>query len=681
MEKLIFNILFFLFCLNATAQITSDNWVDFLDELAQETEDTEQIESLYSALSYLTEHPFDINKVSREDLQKLPFLSDKQIDGTLFYRKRYGHMVSIYELKNIPELDFKTISLLLPFVHIGIIVVDNIPLTVNNLLKYGRNELITRYDRGFQQKKGYKSLPDSILENYPNRKYVGEPFYHSIRYSYSFDNYLQFGLTAEKDAGEPFWNHHHKGYDFYSFHFFMKDRGIFKSIALGDYKMSFGQGLVISNDFTPSRSSIVAQAERRTYGLRRHYSTNEIDYFRGAATTLAFNKFELSLFYSHRKMDAKIEDKVFTTIQTSGLHRLINEREKLRTLPMNTFGGNIRFVSPDLCVGITALSYSFASYRMEPDPKPYNIYYFRGNQNMNASIDYLIKNRNIKFYGETAISKNRALATLNALQINPASYISLLILHRYYGKKYNAYYGNAFSQSSSVQNENGIYMGFQIVPFSYWKLSLYADLFRFPWLKYGIDAPSSGKEYMAQIDYTSVNKLSAYIRYRYKQKEKNHIVENDISNTIIPYDQHRLRLQMKYNISSSLFARTSLDGILYNEQESTNSGYMIAQSMAYKQLNIPFQADFYAAWFHTDNYASRISSYEKNLLYSFYMPSFYGKGFRLAFTCRLDILNNLSLSAKLGFTHYTDRDIIGTGLEEIKGANKTDLYTQIRWKF
>ena len=84
-------------------------------------------------------------------------------------------MVSIYELKNIEDIDFQTISLLLPFVYIGDNLVEKRLLTVKNLLKYGRNELQIRYDQCFQQKKGYGEQTDSILSLHPNRKYRGEP--------------------------------------------------------------------------------------------------------------------------------------------------------------------------------------------------------------------------------------------------------------------------------------------------------------------------------------------------------------------------------------------------------------------------------------------------------------------------------------------------------------------------
>lgn len=88
-------------------------------------------------------------------------------------------------------------------------------------------------------------------------------------------------------------------------------------------------------------------------------------------------------------------------------------------------------------------------------------------------MDYLLKNKLIKFYGETALSRNGAVASLNALQLTPASYFSLLLLYRYYDKRYQAFFGNAFSQNSAVRNEQGMYIGMQWTPFARWKLSAY----------------------------------------------------------------------------------------------------------------------------------------------------------------------------------------------------------------
>ena len=667
--------------LHSQAIYPVDKWMEYVEDLAEETEDTERIENLYADLSYLSEHPFELNTVTEEQLKRLPFLSDRQIARILSYRERYGKILTVYELKNIEELDYQTISLLLPFVYIGDISVEKRAFTVKNMLKYGRNELQIRYDRCFQQKKGYRAYPDSVLQQYPNRKYRGEPFYHSLRYSYTFDDRLQAGFVAEKDAGEPFWNVYHKGYDFYSAHFFLKDMGWLKSLAIGDYKMSFGQGLVVSNDFSPSRTALVTQAERRTNGFRRHYSTNEQDFFRGMAATIAIRNVDVNLFCSYRKLDAGVDSFTFTSLKTDGLHRLRRDWEKRRTVPLLVYGGNIRYAMPDFHIGLTALSYSFGKYRMEPDLKPYNLFYFRGSNNINIGVDYMWKNNRVKLFGETALSKNGAVATLNALALTPTSYISFLALYRYYDRRYLELFGNAFAQGSTVQNEQGLYMGLRLTPVAYWRFSFYADLFRFPWLKYGIDVPSTGQEYMAQVDYTPHERFTAYLRYKYRKKAENDTGSDRPLVAITPYRQHRLRFQQVYNISSWVL-KSSWDGVLVDRAfRPASKGMMLSQHIGWRPATVPFQWNGYVGWFHTDDYGSRISSYEKNILYAFNMPSFYGHGIRVALTFRLDLWKCLSLSMKIAHTSYFDRDLIGTDTEEIAGSRKTDLYALLRWKF
>lgn len=686
MKRLFITLLVFMlissYQLKSQTLDSVDKWMEYMDEMAADAEDEARIETLYADLSYLSEHPFELNGVTEEQLKRLPFLTDSQISKLLDYRRKYGNMVSLYELKNVEELDFHTLSLLLSFVYIDEISVDKRPITVKNLLKYGSNNLQIRYDQCFQQKKGYGSYPDSILLQYPNRKYLGEPFYHSLRYEYTFDEQLQVGIVAEKDPGEPLWNRYHKGYDSYSAHLFLKGNKLLKSLAIGDYKVSFGQGLVISNDFTPGRSSMVAQAERRSSGFRRHFSTNETDYFRGVATTLSLKCFEISALYSYRKLDAGVIDNQISSFKTDGLHRLIRDREKQHTVSMQTYGGNIRYATPNICVGVTALSYSFGDKRVEPDPKPYNLFYFRGSRNTNISVDYLLKNKRVKFYGETAISANGKIATLNALQLTPASYFSFLLLYRHYDIGYQAFFGNAFAQNSSVQNEQGFYMGLQWTPFRRWKLSAYTDVFRFPWLKYGTDAPSTGQEYMVQVDYSPDKNYSFSLRYKYRQKEKNETVTDQTTLQILPYVQQRLRLQFMYTASPSFLLRTSADGVFYQEEkENWSAGWMIAQSAGWKPETSSVQADLYVAYFHTSDYNSRISSYEKNILYAFNKPSFYGKGMRFSFSFRWNLVKKLSVSAKLAHTHYLDRKVIGTDLEEINGSGKTDVYMLLQYKF
>lgn len=681
---LITTLILFIFCLKtcyksvAQSSFIVDKWKEYIDDQSEEL-DEQALENLYEELAYLADNPFELNSVTEAELKRLPFLTDRQINSLLTYREKYGKMLSVYELKNIEGMDFQTLELLFPFVYIGDITVDKPLITVDNLLKYGRNELYFRYDRCFQQKKGYKPISDTILSEYPNRKYLGEDFYNSIRYAYRFDERIQLGIVAEKDAGEPFMNKIHKGYDYYSLHLLIKDIKRLKTLVVGDYKMAFGQGLVVSNDYSPSRTALLSQAERRNNGFRRHYSTNESDFFRGVGGMLRFKNMELSFFYSDKKTDGEGDSVLITSLKTDGLHRLQRDWDKRNKVRMQVFGGNLRYASERMSLGFTFLTHSFGGKQYEPDLKPYNVYYFRGKENTNMSVDYLFRKGAIKFYGETAVSANKAMATLNGLQIQPASYASFLVLYRNYTKKYQAFYGNAFGQHTMVQNEEGVYIGMQLTPVPYWKLSAYVDVFRFPWLKYGVDAPSSGKEYMVDITHSSGINTSFSIRYRYKQTEKNATIDQSVR--LEQVNRHRIRLQFTHAGAQWNF-RTSLDGVGYKSGFSAmNKGWMLGQRIAFQSEKNKLAGDLYMAYFDTDNSYVTVTSFERTPLYVYYKPSFYGQGIRLAGTLRYDFSSRLLLNLKLATTHYFDRNTIGTDLEEITGQDKTDLTIILRWKF
>jgi hypothetical protein len=637
--------------------------------------------TLYSELSYLSEHPFNLNTVTAEMLKQLPFLSDAQIESIVAYRRRYRNMATVYELKNIEELDWMTIDLLLPFVYAGDATPARRPMNAANLAKYGSQEFVLRFDRSFPLKQGYLPAPDSVLQQSPNRRYLGQPFYHALRYSYAFDDRLQAGLVMEKDAGEPFLNSRRRGYDYYSVHLLLRNMGRLNTLVAGDYKASFGQGLTLSHDFNPRMNMIQSQAGRRNNGFRRHYSTSESGFFRGAASTVNWKNVDVSLFFSSRKEDGSVEDGTITSFKTDGLHRQENDMEKRNAISSHVFGGNIRYEASTFAVGMTALTYDYGRLSVAPEPHPYNVYYFRGRRNVNASVDYYFSHGKIRLFGETAVSGNGAWATLDAVQWTPAAYLSGLVLFRSYARDYQAWYGRAFSQNSIVQNEQGLHIGLKTTPVARWSFSGYADFFRFPWLKYEIDAPSSGREYMIQIDYTAAEKYSAYLRYRYRRKESNRSVDEFRETEVLPYTQHRVRGQFLFTPQTTLSARTAVDVCIYDEVQGKESrGLAFSQSLAWNP-SARLQADFSLACFRTDDYDSRISSYEKKLLYVYNSSFLYGEGFRCSALVRYFLIERLALSLKIGWIHYTDRDSIGSDLETIAGKNRTDLNLMLRWRF
>lgn len=71
-----------------------------------------------------------------------------------------------------------------------------------------------------------------------------------MKYTFRYRDQLYAGGVAEKDAGEPFAALHNRyGYDYYSFYLLLQNCGRLKSLAVGNYRLSFGQGLVMSTDY------------------------------------------------------------------------------------------------------------------------------------------------------------------------------------------------------------------------------------------------------------------------------------------------------------------------------------------------------------------------------------------------------------------------------------------------
>jgi hypothetical protein len=668
-----------LYDVNGQGNRPVEKWLEYVETLAEEIDDDEQMETLHAELSYLSEHPYDLNTVTAEMLKRLPFLSDGQIESLIAYRQRYGGMATIFELKNIEALDWATIDLLQSFVYVDMAPQTRRALNAKNL-KHGSQELVVRLDRTFPLKQGYLPLSDSALQQSPNSRYLGEPYYHALRYSYTFDDRLQAGLVMEKDAGEPFMNSRHKGYDYYSAHLLVRNTGWLKTLVAGDYTASFGQGLTLSHDFSPRMSTILSQSGLRNNGFRRHYSTGESTFFRGMASTVNWKNIDLSLFYSFRKVDGTVdaENNLIVSFKTDGLHRQANDMEKKNAISAQVYGGNIRYEASSFAIGITALTYGYGRLSVAPEPHPYNRYYFRGSQNMNVGADYQFRHNRFSMFGEAAISKNGAVAAMSAIQWTPASFLSGLILFRSYARDYQAYLANAFSQNSDVQNEQGLYTGLKITPVAHWSFSGYADFFRFPWMKYGVDAPSSGQEYLLQADYAADNKYAVSLRYRYRRKESGRIVDLMQSAELLPYGQRRLKAQFIFTPQTTVTLRTAADLSHYDETQGKQShGLMISQSTAWKPPG-RLQADLFLAYFRTDDYDSRISSYEKKLLYVYNTIFLYGKGLRCAVVARWFLLKRLALSVKTGWTHYTDRNLISSGLETIIGKNRLDLSLMLR---
>ena len=660
-----------------SAQNPSENLIEeVLEDLSVNNDINNSVNSLnweneLEELSNRLQEPVNLNSATREQLEQFPFLSDIQIEHLLAYIYIHGQMETIYELQLVEELDRQTIQYLLPFVCIK--AINNEPAfrwktMLKDAGRYGKNEVLTRLDIPFYKRKGYEHT------------YLGPSVYNSVKYTFRYRDQLYAGGVAEKDAGEPFAALHNRyGYDYYSFYLLLQNCGRLKSLAVGNYRLSFGQGLVMSTDYLMGKTIYASSFNNRSAGIKRHSSTDEYNYFRGVATTVALTKrLSVSAFYSHRNMDGVVTDGEITSVYKTGLHRSRKEADKKNLLTSQLTGGNVSYQQNHIRLGITGVYYVF-NRPYEPELTGYSKYNIHGNHFYNLGIDYAYRWRRFSFQGETAIGK-QGWASLNRLQYSPVQDIQFMLIHRFYSYDYWAMYAHSFGEGSTVQNEQGYYVGLETTPFSHWRFFVSFDLFSFPWKKYRINKPSRGTDGLIQATFTPRTNLSMYLKYRYKQKERD-LTGSKVTLTL-PIFHHQLRYRLNYSLNDVFSSRTTLDYNHFHSQDrAANKGYQVTQMISSQLPWTRLFADVQGSYFCTDDYDSRVYVSEKGLLYTFYTPSFQGRGFRCAVRLRYELNKHWLFITKFGETIYLNRNEIGSGNDLIYGNKKADIQMQLRIKF
>lgn len=651
-------------------------WEEYLIDITAAEDDDSDYDDAYDVLSDITDNPFDINRITREDLEQLPFLTDVQIEDICEFVDRYKPLRTLNELALITSMDTDTRELLTQFVRINDDDVRG--LTKSPKLK----DMLTR---GKHKATAYVKIP--FYERAGDKNgYLGYKYKHWIRYDYSYTDYLRVGFTGAQDAGEPFFADNNKmGYDYYSFYFMMKKIGRVEAMAVGNYKLSAGMGLVLSTSFSLGKSSMMTSISRRSNIIRPHTSRSESDYFRGAAATVRImDGLSVMVFASYRPMDATLNsDGSASTLITSGYHRTETEMSKKGNTKATATGGSLRYDAHGFHCG-TTVAYTHLSRRLSPKTSTiYKRYYPAGTDFINASIDYGYICRKFSFYGETAVDKAGAVATVNKLSLTIWDKITLTALQRFYSYKYSSLYANSFSDGGYVRNESGIYLGATYKPVYDLTISVYTDYAYFPWPKYRISQPSHSWDNMLTATY-SKGRWMVMGRYRLRMRQRNS--SND-SNVLTGLTEQKARLKVSYsdddgNIDSTpehSWAYTLQTDFSFVNYEGTSMGYMINGNAEHTWKKIRAYASL--AYFNTDDYSSRLCTYEKSMRYSSYFPSFYGEGIRYTLMCTYNFSPSLLLTAKVGISDYFDRSTISSSYQLINHSSMTDLELQVHWTF
>ncbi len=660
------------------------SWEDFVQEYLEENAaDNEQAldEEQLEALENMAAKPLQINRANKDELLQLPFLSETQIDSLLSYRDKKRGFLSLGEIQLVRGMDYFTRRYLSLFVRCDSAVPPSSGLLArmaeNNRvwpkLAKGKHTVETRLDVPLYKRTGYETPDTPTATNF----YTGNSLHHIVRYRYNYKREASYGLTFEKDAGEPVAKQGFYPYDYISGFVLLRPRGKRWSFVVGDYNLQNSRGLVFGKQQFGGKEMLLQNNSTPFASFRAHTSAEENDFFRGAAGSLRFGEFTLTAFASFRKIDARFKTGTDTaqTLLHTGLHRTISEIAARRTLGCLTGGAFVGFQRKRWGASLGGY-YAHYNHWVCPAQRSYNAYYFRGRNTAAVSASYFVTLRKWRIAGEAAADNKMNMATEHAVRFIPSRRWQGFAQIRLLAPGFNSPYGNAVQQGSRTSNEQGILIGSRIQPLPKWELTAYVDAFRFPKPTYtAYRGGTNGVECSVQSICSFDNAWRILVRYRMKSKQQT-FTQN--SQKGLEYrTTHKLRLaaiitQTRYDMTAQL------DGAYYSCQTGKHSlGYMASVRAAWKP-SARFNVKGFAAVFFTDDYYSRLYAYEPQLLHANSFPTFMYHGFRTVALANWTVCKPLTISLRYGTTHYFNQKSISSRLDRIASSWKNDVSIQAR---
>lgn len=208
--------------------------------------------------------------------------------------------------------------------------------------------------------------------------------------------------------------------------------------------------------------------------------------------------------------------------------------------------------------------------------------------------------------------------------ISVDSKVDLSFVHRSISKKYQSINSSAFTENSFPTNENGFYGGTSIRPAQGIRIDGYADFYKYPWLKYLVDAPSSGKDFFVQFTYTPNKQVEIYTGFHSESKQINEPDNATVTNQLVFVPRKNWRTQINYQLIRNLLIRNSVELLWYNKKETTReNGFLGFLDLIYNPSLKRYSTSLRLQYFESGGFNSRLYAYENDLLYSYSIPVFF----------------------------------------------------------
>ena len=668
MKKVVTLVIILYFVHHVQGQQVAFEIENHINNLIQKGDEAENL-SYYNLLLHYFDNPIDINETNAQELSLLGLLTPEQIAEILAHIYNTGAIIGIYELQVLPSFSLEDIKNIRPFITIA--HKESLAKTALGLLAGNTNYATLAYSRILQQAKGYTG-----------NVYLGSPDRVQTRIRLRNPGHLSIGISAQKDPGETWLNQSTPATpDYLSAHIYLENQGRIKQLVLGDYRLQFGQGLILGAGFMVGKNAeTVASVKQSTLGVLPYSSITESNYFRGSGLTLKITEsVQLSMFYSNQHLDAtpvntSLQSAV-SSIRVSGLHRTISEVNAQNQLHEQVWGSAITYKANRFSTGVLLVNTQFDK-TIIPPARDYNKYRFSGRTLLNYSWFGQYDVGNFLFFSEVAKTHTAGMAYNFGVLGSISRYVSLSLLYRSFAKNFHSLYGLPFAERGSIGNEKGLYWGLKLYPITGVSISAYFDMYQFPWLTSTTSAPATGSDYLVRVGYNIGKVATAFIQVR---SEKTRAKEN----TGYVYTDQSIQLtksiaSIDYNLESRLTFRSRIQ---FNRfiKDSSENGWLMYQDVNYNLMK--FGITGRVLLFDTESYKSRQYVYEKDMLFTFNTRVYNGRGMSYYIIMKYKPLRALSIRLKWSYIAYHNKREIGSGNDLIPGNQRSQVTGQLHYTF
>jgi hypothetical protein len=615
--------------INGQESKISEVIINIAEDLAASESDQEASAAYIDRLYELAENPVNLNSSRVEEIARLFFLSDFQVKALADYSRTTGRIVSFNELANIPGFDRATAEMIIPFSTITaqeVTIPDSVALrsiSLTNLtVKTGKTDTTSL------------GSPLKVLTKY---KFITGTF--------------SGGFTIEKDQGEEFLCPGTLSPDFFSANIAYRGKGLVRNVILGDYSARFGQGTNINTGISTGLSLTSQGYMSATNEIKPYTSTDENIFFRGLATVISIKNIDVSVLYSRNKIDATtgsatgIAGDYIESFYKSGTHNTSSLLLKKDAVSESVLGINLSYNLRSIRLGM-AWSENRFSLPVKPDyTNPEKIFSFRGETNNVISFYYNSLLRRFLIFGEGSANDLKKYSIVQGLSVRPSDRLTANFLFWKYSPGFTSFHGKGPGGSTGSYSENSLLANFTCEAAKHLFITGGICIRQFPWLKYRCSSPSYGVKREVGIKYIASDHLRFDLLHSYQlsmlnspESGKIPVLKQTISRSI--------KIVIRYSVYNNLTLGTRIDYRIIDP--ASRKGILLLEEISCRMRSIPVSWWLRYSVFRTDDYDSRIYTWENDLLYSFNIPAFYGTGSRCYIMAGWKLSGKVELRFKYG---------------------------------